>query len=91
MEDHRKFSKGKMSNENREHEVAVIKVQLDVIMKWLQERMNEDQRYGWRIRKCIKWNLLQKRWNSKLINQFRELEKRHISLLEKERLKGIQS
>ena len=39
----------------------------------------------------VSWNLLQKRWNVKLINKFRELEKRNIDLLEKERLKGIES
>jgi len=41
------------------------------------------------MRKWVRWNLLQKKWNSKLINKFKELEKIHISLLEKERLKGI--
>ena len=34
---------------------------------------------------------IEKKWNVKLINEFRELEKRHIELLEKERLKGIES
>ena len=43
------------------------------------------------MRKCVKWNLLQERWNVKLIKKFRELEKRHIDLLEKERLKGVES
>ena len=50
--------------------------------------MNENRRYGWRIRKRVKWNLLQQGWNVKLMNK---LEQIHISLLEKERLIGIES
>ena len=39
----------------------------------------------------VRWYLLQKKWNAKMINKFRELEQIHIALLEKERLKGIES
>ena len=68
-----------------------MRVKLEVLKEWLQERQNEDQSYGCRMRKQVKWNLLQEIWNVKLINKFRELEKKHIDLLEKERLKGIKS
>ena len=64
---------------------------MEVLQGWIQEKENEYQRYGWRMRKHVRWNLLQKRWSVKLINKFRELEKRHIDFLEKERLKGFES
>lgn len=41
--------------------------------------------------KRVKWKLLQQRWNGKLMHEFKELEQIHISLLEKKRLKGIES
>ena len=66
-------------------------VLLEVLQGWLQEKENEYQRHGWRMRKRVRWNLSQKIWNVKLINKFKELEKRHIDLLEQERLKGIES
>ena len=80
-----------MSNEGRERNLAVMRVQLEVLQGWLQEKENEYERHGWRIRKLFRCNLFQKIWNVKLINEFRELEKRHIDLLEKERLKGVES
>ena len=43
------------------------------------------------MKKWARWNLLQKKWNAKLINKFIELEQIHISLLEKETLKGVES
>ena len=43
------------------------------------------------MRKWVRLNLFQKKWNAKLINEFIEIEQIHISLLEKERLKGIES
>ena len=76
-----------MSNEERERKLVVMRVQLEVLQGWLQEKENEYQRHGWRMRKWVRWNLLRKIWNVKVINEFRELEKRHIDLLEKERLK----
>ena len=69
----------------------MMRVQLEVLQGWLQEKENEYQRHGWRMRKWVRWNLLQKIWNVKLINELRELEKRHIEFFEKERLKGIES
>ena len=57
----------------------------------MQETANECQRHGWRMRKWVIWNLFKNKWNAKLMNKFRELEHIHISLLEKERLKGIES
>ena len=43
------------------------------------------------MRKQVRWNLLKKKWNAKMINKFRELEQIHINFLEKERLKGFES
>ena len=68
-----------------------MRVQFKVPQGWLQEKVNGYQRHGWKMRKRVRWNLLKRRWNVKLISEFRELEKRHIDLLEKERLKGVES
>ena len=43
------------------------------------------------MRKWVRWNLLQKKCNAKLMKKFKEIEQIHISLLEKERLKGVKS
>ena len=79
-----------MSNDECEICTALMREQLDILKEWIQEKENEDRRNGWRMKKWVKWNLLKKKWNSKLINKFKELEKIHISLL-KEILKGIES
>ena len=55
MEGHKRVSrechKGKMSNEERERNLAVMRVQLEVIQGWLQEKENGYQRHGWIMRK----------------------------------------
>ena len=95
MEDCRRVSykchECKMSDEEHEIRLAVMREQLDILTEWLQGKENEDRRHGWRMRKWLKWSLLQKKWNAKLINKFIEFEQIHITLLEKERLKGIES
>lgn len=64
---------------------------MNIITEGLQRKTSEDRRYKWRMKKRVKWKLLQQRWNDKLIREFRELEQIHIDLLEKERLKGMES
>ena len=64
----------------------MVKAELKIIQEWFQEKENEDRRHGWRIRKQVKWNLLQHKWNAMLMNK---LEQIHIYFLEKERLIGI--
>ena len=95
MEDHKRgsrdFHKGKMSNEERERNLAVMRVQLEVLQGWLQEKKNGYRRHGWKMRKRVRWKLLEKIWNVILISEFTELEKRHIDFLEKQRLKGVES
>lgn len=77
-----------MSDEERRKSIVMMKAELDILHEWFQEKVNEDRRHGWRIRKRVKWNLLQQKWNAMLMNK---LEQIHISLLEKERLIGIES
>ena len=43
------------------------------------------------MKKRVKWKLLQQKWNGKLMNEFRELEQIHIDLLEKDKIKGMES
>jgi len=66
----------------------MMKEKLNILHEWFQEKENEYQRHGWRIRKWVKWNLLQQIWNAMFINK---LEKIHITLLEKEILIEIES
>jgi len=66
--------------QNEEQDISLV----------VQRKTSEDQRYRWRMKKRVKWKLLQQRWNDKLINKFRELEQIHIDSLEKERLKGME-
>ena len=68
-----------------------MRVQFEVLQGWLQEKENGYQRHGWKMRKHVRWNLLKKIWNVKLISEFRELEKRYIYFLDNERLKGVES
>lgn len=89
MEKLRKGSnKWQVSHEECRISIAMMKAELDILQEWFQEKVNEDRRHGWRIRKWVKWNLLQQKWNAMLMNK---LEKIHMSLLEKERLIGIES
>lgn len=81
-------NKCQMSHEERRISIAMMKAELDIRQEWFQEKENEDRRHGWRISKRVKWNLLQQKWNAMLMNK---LEQIHISLLEKERLIGIES
>ena len=68
-----------MSGEECRKSIAEMKEELDILQKWFREKENEDRRHGWRIRKWVKWNLLQQKWNAMLMNK---LEKIHIALLE---------
>ena len=75
MEGHRRGSiechKGKMSNEERERNIVVMRVQLEVLQGWLQEKENGYQIHGWKMRKWVRWNVLKRRWNVKMIKEFR--------------------
>ena len=77
-----------MSYEERRISIAVMRAKLNILQEWFQEKENEDRRDGWRIRKQVKWNLFQQKWNAILM---KKLEKIHISLLEKENFIGIES
>ena len=74
IEAHRRGSKDKISDEDQERDIAVMKVQLEVLQGWLQEEGNECRIHGWRMKEWVRWNLLQKKWNAKLMNKFKELE-----------------
>jgi len=89
MEKLRKGSnKCQMSHEERRISIAMMGAKFNILHEWFQEKENEDRRNGWRIRKRVKWNLLQHKWNAMLMNKIEQI---HISLLEKERLIGIES
>ena len=62
-------------------EIKELKARLDILTECLQGKENEDQRHGWRKKKWVRLNLFQKKWNAKLINEFREIEQIHITLL----------
>ena len=70
MEDHRKgskeFHRDKMNDDDRERDIAVMKVQLEVLKGWLQEEKN--QRGGWIFPlkgKKVIWKPLQIKWRQK--------------------------
>ena len=66
-----------LSKEEYEREKAEIAVQLEVLMEMLQ-RNEEDQKHGYVMRKKLKWQRLQEKWNHQvnmqLIKELRELE-----------------
>ena len=68
-----------------------MRAEVNIITEGLQRKTSKDRRYKWRMKKRVKWKILQQRWNGKLMNEFRELEQIHIDLLEKERLKEMES
>ena len=78
-------------NEEQDISLTVLRTEVNIITEGLQRKTNEDRRYIWRKKKRVKWKLLQQRWNVKMMNEFRELEKIHIYLLEKKTLKGMES
>lgn len=65
-----KLQKCRSWQQNEEPEMGLI----------VQRKISEDRRYRWRLKKRVKWKLLQQRWNSKLMNEFRKLEQIHIDL-----------
>ena len=46
----------------------------------VQRKTSKNRRYIWRLKKRVKWKLLQQRLNGKLMNEFRKLEQIHIDL-----------
>lgn len=66
-----------LSKEEYEREKAEIAVQLEVLMEMLQ-RNEENQKHGYVMRKKLRWQRLQEKWNHQgnlqLIKEIRELE-----------------
>jgi len=81
-------NKCQMSHEECRISIAVMRAELNILQEWFQDKVNEDRRHGWRIRTLVKWNLLQQKWNAMLM---KKLEQIHISLLEMERIIGVES
>lgn len=48
----------KMNDEEFEREMVEIEVHLDMLMKLLQRKMEEDWRQGWNVRKKVKWPIV---------------------------------
>ena len=46
--------KDKISDEDRKRDIAVMKVQLEVLQGWLQEKENQCRKPGWRMRKWVR-------------------------------------
>ena len=67
----------RMSDEEYDREIAEILVHLEVLMEMLQ-RNEMDQKYGYVMRKKVKWQRLQEKRNQQvnmqLIKELRELE-----------------
>jgi len=80
-------------DEEYEREKAEIRVHLEVLMELLQ-RKEKDQRYGYIMRKKVKWHRLQKKRekqvNSQLIEELRKLEQIMDVQLRSEKLKGVE-
>lgn len=47
-----------MGHEERRISIVVMRIELNMLQEWFQEKENEDRRHGWRIMKWVKWNLL---------------------------------
>jgi hypothetical protein len=48
-----------MSDEKFDRDIVEMKEQLSVMMKLLQERVEEDQRSGWILKQKVKWPIKQ--------------------------------
>ena len=75
MEDQRRDSKEchRDQMKDREREIAVMKVQLEVLKEWLQEE--ENQRGGWIFPlkgKRVIWQPLKMKWRQKEIDLWKE-------------------
>jgi hypothetical protein len=55
----KEVGRNKISNEEFDREIVELKEQLSVMMKLLQEKVKEDQRYGWNLKKKVKWPIVQ--------------------------------
>ena len=85
MEDQRRGSeechKGKMTDEVREREIAVMKVQLQVLEEWLQEQENQNRGWIFPLKgKRVIWRQLQRRLRQIVI----ALLKKELRFLESE-------
>jgi hypothetical protein len=52
------FGRNKISNEEINRELVELKEQLSVMMKLLREKVRESQRYGWNLKKKVKWPIV---------------------------------
>lgn len=83
MEDHRRGSEechsNEMTAEDREREIAVMKVQLQVLEEWLQEQENQSRGWIFPLKgKKVKWRKLQQKRdrqiNMQLMEELKKLE-----------------
>lgn len=83
----------KLSKEEYEREKAEIEVQLEVLMEMLQKN-KEDQKRGYVMRKKVRWQKLQEKWNHQvnlqLIKELRELEQVMDARQRIEKLKRVE-
>ena len=83
----------RMSDEECDKEMAEISVQLEVLMEMLQGN-ETDQKYGYVMRKKVKWQRLQEKRNQQvnmqLIKELRELEQILDVKLETEKFERVE-
>jgi hypothetical protein len=77
-----------MSQEEYDREMDELKERLNVIHMLLQEKMKENQRQGWKVKK-VKWPVVQL-FEEKLREILRNLKHRMNAWVEKEKLRGVE-